>query len=33
MRKDILYKSVKKFVNTRKEDVNAYFMAFYGFVV
>ena len=32
MRKDIHYKSVKKFVKTRKEDLNAYFTAFYGFV-
>ena len=32
MRKDILYKSVEKFVNMRKEDLNAYFTAFYGFV-
>ena len=28
MRKDILYESVKKFVKTRKEDLNAYFTAF-----
>ena len=27
MRKDILYESVKKFVKTRKEDLNAYFTA------
>ena len=27
MRKDIHYKSVKKFVKTRKEDLNAYFTA------
>ena len=26
-RKDILYESVKKFVKTRKEDLNAYFTA------
>ena len=25
MRKDVLYESVKKFVKTRKEDLNAYF--------
>ena len=28
MRKDILYDSVKKFVKTRKEDLNAFFTAF-----
>ena len=27
VRKDILYESVKKFVTTRKEDLNAYFTA------
>ena len=27
MRKDILYEGVKKFVKTRKEDLNAYFTA------
>ena len=27
MRNDILYESVKKFVKTRKEDLNAYFTA------
>ena len=27
MRKDILYESVKKFVKTRKEDLNAFFTA------
>ena len=27
MRKDILYEIVKKFVKTRKEDLNAYFTA------
>ena len=27
MRKDILFESVKKFVKTRKEDLNTYFMA------
>ena len=27
MRKDILYESVKNFVKTRKEDLNAYFKA------
>ena len=27
MRKDILYEGVKKFVKTRKEDLNAYYTA------
>ena len=28
MRKDILYESVKEFVKTRKEDINAHFTAY-----